>query len=254
MRTFQKTEDQGDFVIAPEGTQAAVLTCLAFLGKHEATWQGETRTRELVGLSWELSEPAPDGRRLAVQEVLTASMHEKAKLYSRILALTGGREPPAGFELAGLLGMGAIVTTAHVNREGRTFCNVSAVGPMPRGMTAAAPSVAPVYFDLKEYDAAPSGGRPKRFQTRGEPAEPYNSQPPPRPTPPPPSPWTGQAALPAPGGHGYHPAPQAAPAGQWAGSHQAQAPAPGWAPPTPSLGRPQPAPPAGVPFDDDIPF
>ena len=223
MRTFQKTEDQGDFVIAPEGTQAAVLTCLAFLGKHEATWQGETRTRELVGLSWELSEPAPDGRRRAVQEVLTASMHEKAKLYSRILALTGGREPPAGFELAGLLGMGAIVTTAHVSRDGRTFCNVVNVGPLPRGMTAAAPSVAPVYFDLKEYDAATFERLPKRFQRLAESAESYQYQPPAHPAAPPPSPWNGQAAPSAPGGYPYPPAPP-------------------------------PAPPAGVPFDDDIPF
>ncbi len=249
MRTFRKTEDQGDFVIAPEGTQAAVLTCLAFLGRHESTWNGETKVRELVGLSWELGEPGPDGRRLAVQEVMTASMHEKSKFYARILALSGGREPAAGFDLAGLLGMGAIVTTAHVTKEGRIFCNVVSVGPMPRGMVAAAPSVPPVYFDLKEYDAATFDRLPKRFQRLAETAESFDY----RPAPPPAAPWSppagGQAVPPS--GHGY-PHPSAPPSAPWQGSHQAQAPG-AW-PPDPQATRP-PAPPAGGPdFDDAIPF
>lgn len=54
MRTFNKTEDSGDYILAPEGTTAATLTCLAWLGKHESTWNGETKIRELVGLQWEL--------------------------------------------------------------------------------------------------------------------------------------------------------------------------------------------------------
>ena len=246
MRTFRKTEDQGDFIIAPEGTTAAVLTCLAFLGRHESTWNGETKIRELAGLSWELGEPGPDGRRLAVQEVMTASMHEKAKFYARILALTGGREPAAGFGLAGLLGMGAIVTTAHVTKEGRTFCNVVNVGPMPRGMVAAAPSVPALYFDLKEYDAAAFDRLPKRFQRLAETAESYDYQAPPRPAP-----TGGRASAPAaPTGYPYPPAPPSDPR---QGAHQAQAPG-AW-PPGPHAARQPGPPPAGGPdFDDDIPF
>ena len=223
MRTFQKTEDQGDFIIAPEGTQAAVLTVLAFLGKHEASWQGETKIRELVGLSWELAEPGPDGRALSVTETLTASLHEKSKLYSRVIALAGGKEPPPGFDLAGLLGRGAIVTTAHTTKADRTYCDVVQVGPLPRGLAAPVPSLAPVYFDLSEYDAATFDKLPKRFQRLAETAlsEDY------RPAPPPP------------------PAPR--PAGPSAAA---------W----PSQARRQPAPPPiaspadDVPFDDSIPF
>lgn len=164
MRVFSKTEDQGDFIIAPEGTQAAALTCLAFVGRHESTWNGETKIRELVGLSWELGEPAPDGRRLAVTETLTFSMHEKAKFYSRVLALSGGREPPAGFDLSGLLGRGAIVTVTHAVKGDRTFANVAHVGALPRGLPAPIPSVTPIFFDLDASDPATYASLPTRFK------------------------------------------------------------------------------------------
>jgi hypothetical protein len=238
MRTFNKTEDQGDFQIAPEGTTLASLTVLAFCGRHERTWQGETKTQELLGLSWELAEPGPDGRALAVTEVLTASLHEKSKFFSRIMGLTGGREPPAGFELAGLLGRGAVVTVAHVQKGDRTYANVVAVGPLPRGMAAPIPSVTPTFYDIDEHDQAAYDALPARFKKLVETAESADY----RPAPPP-------------------PARPAAPAGAWSGTHSAQAPyapaapPPAWGTQTRRPAPPLPASPAdAVPFDDDIPF
>ncbi|MCC7277477.1 MAG: hypothetical protein IT487_04055 [Chromatiaceae bacterium] len=230
-RTFTKTEDTNDFQIAHEGPGAAVLTVLAFLGRHERTWQGETKIQELLGLTWEQAEPGTDGRSLSVTEVQTASLHPKSKFYSRILALTGGREPPAGFQLDGLLGRGAVVTVAHVEKGDRTYANVIAVGPLPRGMAAPIPSVTPTFYDIDEHDPAAYDALPARFKKLVETAESADYRPappaPPRPAPP--------------------------PAAAWQGSHQAQAPA-AWSPPGPHAARP-PAPPAGGPdFDDPIPF
>lgn len=227
-RTFNKISDTGDFVIAPEGTSTAVLTCLAYLGKHESTYNGETRIRELLGLSYELSERGEDGRALAVQEVMTASLHEKSKFFPRVLALCGGREPPPGFDLAGLLGRGCVVTIGHVQKDGRTYANVLQVGALPRGLAAPPPSVEPVYFDMAQYDPATYALLPKRFQKLGESALSEGYTPPP--------------AAPAP----------SAPAA-WSGSHAAQAPAWGTQPRRPA--PPLPASPAdGAPFIDDIPF
>ncbi len=241
MRTFKKTEDTGDFQIAPEGTGVATLTVLAFLGRHEASWQGEVKIRELVGLAWELSEPGPDGRPLAVTETLTASMHEKAKFYSRILALTGGKEPSSGFDLAKLLGLGAIVTTAHVAKADRTYCNITQVGPLPRGLSAPPPSVAPTFYDIDAHDPDAYDSLPSRFKKLVETAESADYRPAPTPTPPPPRP--------------------AAPAGAWSGTHSAQAPyapsapAPAWNSPPRRPAPPPPSSPAdNVPFDDAIPF
>ena len=246
MRTFNKTEDSGDFILAPEGTTAAVLTCLAFLGKHESTWNGETKIRELVGLQWELGEPGPDGRALAVSEILTASLHEKSKFFSRVLALCGGKEPPPGTDLAALLGRGAIVTTAHVSREGKTYCNVASVGPLPRGMAAAAPSVAPVFFDIETPDPAAYAALPARFRKLSDAAMGAPQAAAPNPA----GPWTGggQAVRPpaAPAGYGRpNPPPQPpAPPAAWPQAPQQPAPA-AW------QGQP-PAPP--VADYTDIPF
>lgn len=219
MRTFHKTEDTGDFITAPEGTTAGTLIALAFLGNHESVWNGETRTRELVGLAWELAEPGPDGRSLSVTETLTASMHEKAKFYARIMALTGGREPPPGFALSGLLGRGAIITVTHSTKGERTYANVSAVGPLPRGMNAAHPSVAPVFFDIETPDPAAYAALPTRFKKLADTAMGATQAAAPNPA----GPWAGQPA---------HP-PAAAPAS-----------VAGW-------GNPPPPPPADY---DDVPF
>lgn len=212
-RAFHKSEDSG-FILPPEGTSTAVLIGLAYLGQHESTWQGQTRMRELCGLVWELSEPDEQtGQALSVSEVLTASTHEKAKLTERILALSGGREPPKGYDLEKLLGCGAVVTVAHVERDGRTYANVTNVGPMPRGMNAPVPSVPVTYYDILEPDADAWERLPARFKKLIETADASGT-------------------------------PAAAPA--HAASYKHQAPA---APPRPA----KPAPAADdAPFDDDI--
>ena len=235
MRTFQKpSEDAGDFILAPAGVTAATLITLSYLGKHESTWQGQVRERELVGLSWELAERGPDGRGLSVTETLTASLHPKAVFYSRVLALTGGQEPPPGFNLAELLGRSAIVTIQHAVRGDRTYANVGAVGPLPRGMSAPPPTVGLTFYDIEAHDPAAYAALPARFRKLADIAMATGGQ-----ASAPAAPWSPPA--------GYPPAPPAAP---WQGSHQA----PGAWPPGPQATRP-PAPPAGGPdFNDDFPF
>lgn len=234
-RAFSKSEGEGDFILAPEGSSFAVLTVLAYLGKHESTWQGQTRTRELVGLAWELADRAEeDGRALSVTEVLTASLHEKAKFFGRVLALCGGREPPPGFDLEQLLGHGAIVTVAHEVRDGKTWANVSQVGPLPRGMTPPQPSITPIYFDIEAPEPGLFELLPARFRKLIETARGTSQATPPPRAPAPASQAAQQASYQA-----QHPAPPAAI------SEQASKP------PTPP---PPPAAPAPAPFDDDIPF
>ena len=223
-RQWQPSEYEGDYVLPPEGTAAAVLTVLAYLGRHESSWQGQQRIRELIGLQWELDGTAEDGRTLAVNEVMTASTNERAKLYGRVLAITGGREPAPGFDLERLLGHGAIVTVAHTTKpDGRTYADVANAGPLPRGMAAPTPSVQLTYYDVEQHDAAAYERLPARFKKLVETAL-GAAGPAPRPSP--------RPAQPQPGA----PTPQQPPT----------APPSGYGPP--------PQPEAGSPIDDDIPF
>jgi len=240
VRTFQKTsDDAGDFILAPAGVTAATLTVLAYLGKHESTWQGQVRTRELVGLSWELAERGPDGRALAVTETLTASLHPKAVFYSRVLALTGGQEPPPGFNLADLLGRAGIITIQHAVRGDRTFANVAAVGPLPRGMSAPAPSVAVTFYDIEAPNPAAYAALPARFRKLADAAMGTTQAAAPNPA----GPWTGGQATRPPAPPAYPPQPAAPPP-----TRPAAAPAPGQ-----SWGNPPPPPP-GPDYGPDIPF
>jgi hypothetical protein len=165
MRTFHKSESDGDYILAPEGTGAATLTVLAFLGRHRQTFQGQTKERELVGLSYELAERAgEDGRALSVNETLTFSMHEKAKFFARIKALCAGREPPEGFDLGKLLGRSYLITVAHEARDGNTYANIAGVSPILRGMQVLASSVPPIGYDIDDRDAGTFDLLPARFR------------------------------------------------------------------------------------------
>ena len=200
-RYFAKSE--GNFELPTEGSHVATLTTLAFLGQHLNSFSN--KYQEMVGLAWETDESDSEGRPLTVLETMNFSMFERSKLYGRILALTGGKEPAPGLDLATLLGKSAIVTVSHSSKGDRTYANVNAASPLPRGMAGIMPR-AVVYFDLAEFDAAAYASLPKRFQrladdalgqqvTQAQAAPP----PPPRPAAPmaPPS-YARPAAPPAP--------------------------------------------------------
>jgi hypothetical protein len=164
MRTFNKNTSIGDdYILAPAGTQPAALTCLAIVGHHDRTWQGETKRQELCVLAYELGETATDGRALSVTETLTFSLHEKAKLFARITALNGGREPSPGEPLNNLLGKGCIVTIDHTTKGERTYANITQTAPLLRGMPPPTTSVKPIYFDLADgFDAETFEALPAR--------------------------------------------------------------------------------------------
>lgn len=241
MRTFTKQDsDNSDFILCPAGTMTATVTVVAFLGRHPLTWQGEERIKDMIGLQYETSETGPDGRPLSVSETMPFSTHEKSRFYSRLVALCGGREPPPGFNFTALPGMSCILTTAHVTRGDKVFCNVAAAGAIPKGLSGPVPSVPLAYYDITDpAGSCPFESLPGRFKRMAETAlgEDY------RPAPPPP------------------PARPAAPAGAWSGTHSAQAPyAPAAPPPAWNTQPRRPAPPLpaspadGAPFNDDIPF
>ncbi len=253
MRTFKKPEQNGDFIVAPEGTTPAVLVGLAFLGWHKSDWQGTPRNRELVGLAWELTEPADDGRALGINEVLTLSFHEKAKLYQRVKALCGGKEPPEGFDLRRLLNSpGCLLTITHRQDSDLTFANIEQASPLPRGMNPNyQPSITRIFYDIKEYDEATFSQLPMRFKRLINDATLTPSSKPARQpataAPPAPAPTRPPAAAPLPADT----APWASMVGQPAAAPLPAAPAPA---PPPRRQPPAPAPAADDEFEDDIPF
>lgn len=224
-RYFSKSES-GSFEIPTEGSHVASLYCLAFLGQHVNTFSN--KLQELVGLGWQTEETDSEGRPLTVLETVTFSMYERSKLFGRIVALNGGKEPQPGLDLRALLGKSSIITVTHTAKGDKTFANVTAASPLPRGMAGIIPRAA-VYFDLSEYDANAYASLPKRFQRLADDA-------------------LGQQVTQT------QAAPPLAPV---ATLRPAAPPAPGYgrpaAPPPAYPAAPPPAP-AAADLDDDIPF
>jgi len=152
-RTFNKSFDESDFELAQPGTYTAILSQMAFTGQQRTTYQGQEKIREIVRIGYELPDQAgQDGAPLAIYEELTASFNEKAKLYQRVKALNGGREPAEGTELKQLMGRAVLITISHNTKGERTYANVDMLTPLPANMPAPQ-AVAPLlYFDIEEPD------------------------------------------------------------------------------------------------------
>lgn len=159
-RLFTKA-DTPAFALPSEGTHLCALSGLAFLGRHLNAYSN--KEQELVGLAWETQESDADGRPLVVLETLNYSLYERSKLYGRLVALMGGQEPAPGFDFRHLLGRSALLTLTHTYKGEKTYANVTAAGPLPRGTTGHTPSTR-VYFDLAEFDPGAYARLPKRFQ------------------------------------------------------------------------------------------
>jgi hypothetical protein len=167
-RIFSVQKSEGEFITHPAGTFAASLTFIGYLGQQTSYFSGEPKTNEVIGLQWETTEKGPDGRALAVTEQVNNSNSELSKLYSRLMALTGGRAAKERIDMRDLLGKGAIVTIAQVQKGDRVYANVVNVGPMPNGMPVPVPSVTPLFYDIDADAHADLGKLPARFRKLAE--------------------------------------------------------------------------------------
>ncbi len=152
-RAWKTEEYDSDFELLQPGTRLALLTHLVFVGHHPTSWQGQERIRDVVRLGYELPDLiGQDGAPLAIFEEITASNNEKAKLYQRVKALNGGREPAEGFELKQLMGRPVLITISHNTKGDRTYANVDMLTPLPANMQAPQPVAPLLYFDIEAPD------------------------------------------------------------------------------------------------------
>jgi hypothetical protein len=145
----------GEFELFPEGTSATVLTGIHFVGKHEREWEGKKKIEELVILEHTAPAAGSDGRDLSTCEVVTFSFGEKSKLYNRVRAYMGGRDPEEGADLRTLLGKVALIEVQHKESGGYMRARVLNATALPRGMPAPVWSGTPSYTDIEDREAQP---------------------------------------------------------------------------------------------------
>jgi hypothetical protein len=99
----------GSFEQAPQGNHNATCYRLVDVGTHSETFEGETKQRHSIFISWELNDAKmEDGRPYTILKQYTLSLNEKSALYKD---LCQWRKKPftteelQGFDLTKILGL-----------------------------------------------------------------------------------------------------------------------------------------------------
>ena len=159
--TLSANGGSADFAPHPQGAFAARCVRIIDLGTQESEYMGERKKAHKVVLAFETSETMSggdfDGKPFMVTQRYTASLHEKAALRKDLKSWRGrdfNEEELAAFHLKNVLNAPCLLNIVHSDRNGKTYANISAITPLPKGMTAAK-AVGDVYFfDLDNPDMA----------------------------------------------------------------------------------------------------
>ena len=143
-----------------EGVHIARCYLLADLGTHETEWQGTKKDKRQMVIGWEVPSQRDtfeiDGESkempLVICQVFTASLHENSKLRPFLETWRGKKftaEERQGWDPKGLLGAACQLQVIHAEgKNGKTYANVAAVMPLPKGMEAPEQETANQYFTL----------------------------------------------------------------------------------------------------------
>jgi len=139
MALILKAATGGDFEPAPVGVWQAVCVDVVDLGMVETTWQGETKTKHMLRVVWQLEEAMENGKPFIVASRYTASLHEKARLRADLEAWRGRaftEAELAGFDVESVIGANCLINVTHRASEktGKTFANVASIMPLRKGM------------------------------------------------------------------------------------------------------------------------
>lgn len=132
--------------LPPMGTHLARCYSLVDLGTHEEEFQGETKNRRKIRISFELpneQEVFKEERGkepFTITKEFTLSLHEKAGLRKTLEAWRGRaftEKELDKFDVANLLGAPAMITIGHEPKKdgSGTFAKVLSVAALPKGMT-----------------------------------------------------------------------------------------------------------------------
>ena len=145
--------------LVPEGTHLAICVQLIDIGTQTMTWKERTDSVRRVRLGFEIPDilrewhddetgedvkiPALLGREVSL------TLGKKSALRKEILKPWGLiSEVDGGAGLGIVLGLPALITVSHEEKDERMYDNIVAISSLPAGMTAPSPSRDPVLFHM----------------------------------------------------------------------------------------------------------
>lgn len=151
----------GNFEPAPAGTFIARCYRFIDMGSHEQTFQGEsTGLKRLVMIGFELPTELMTtgdnaGRPFTVSKRYTWSTHEKSNMRKDLESWRGKKFNdsdfgPGGFDVRNLLGVPATLSITHSEKDGKTYTNITGIGPAMKGVTIPPQVNQSVYLSLEK--------------------------------------------------------------------------------------------------------
>lgn len=157
-----------DFILPPPGSHLARCYRVIDLGTQKTTFKGEQKAQKKIMLVWELhGEDAeggplvtPDGRPLVVSRRFTPSLSTKASLRAFLVSWRGKQfnaDELEAFKMQNILDKWCMANLTHTepNADGKVYCNVSSISPVPVAIKKAGlpeGSNPVVWFDIDEPD------------------------------------------------------------------------------------------------------
>ena len=150
---------QGNSVeLIEAGNHHGVCVAVIDLGTQYVEYNGKGKEQPKVMITWELVDfPILDesgeskGFRLISKEY-TASLYEKANMYTDLVSWRGRDFTPAeleGFNIKNILSANCLVNVIHTTKNKKTYANVSAVAKLPKGMAPKSPTYQ-LFYDMDE--------------------------------------------------------------------------------------------------------
>ena len=161
-------------ILAPDGIQAAICSDIVDLGYVETTWEGVTKSKPMIRITFLLDEKIPAqwehphanttvnvgalkpdlvGRPFGVSRRFTANLHEKSSLRQFLKTWRGKDFTPEeldGFDVEKLIGVPAAITIVHNQNGGKWYANVEVASKLPKQW--AAPQIPDDYVRIKDRE------------------------------------------------------------------------------------------------------
>jgi hypothetical protein len=153
-------KDTGKNIIPPPaGTHRARCFAVIDLGTQQTTWNNRVIWQEKILLGWELSDEfyeTEEGLKKPhiVWQRYTNSLANNANLRADLESWRGiGFRPEElkGFKVEKVLGKACLLTLIHKEKDGKTYANITAITPLPKG-TPAPPELLtkPIHYQIED--------------------------------------------------------------------------------------------------------
>jgi hypothetical protein len=155
---YKTNAGAGDFTPVPAGSHIAVCDTVADIGLQPGS-QLFPKPKQQVYIRFELPNERidfeKDGKKqegpCVIGKTYTASMNEKANLRHHLDSWRGKAftdEEAEAFDVSTVLGKPCMLTVMHTQKDGKTYANITGIGPLPKGISAKTiiPEITPILY------------------------------------------------------------------------------------------------------------